>query len=306
MSRPLLFALALACFAAPAQAVVILEDTWRAQGGSDEDWAKGFEAHDALGAQPQFRAMVALTQDGREWGVASGVWIGNANGSAYILTAGHVVTDGTAPSQITVRTHGGAVLRCVEYFVNPGWDNQIDTRGGMDMAILRLDAPINDAGPAPALYSGRHEQGRRAVLTGFGTHGVAPFGHGMRFGPTHGAAMTAAENVIDVVQPYAPAGQFGDWGNYISIDLDQPHGNGKNRFGDVEPVSPLEGILAPGDSGGSLWVNFDGRWRLVGVNSSGDPGAAYQDVSNFARITTQKAWIRSVFPGARFEGSKVD
>lgn len=305
MIRPLLILLLAALTAAPAQAVVILEDTWRAEGGSDEDWAKGFEAHDALAAQPQFRAMVALTQDDREWGVASGVWIGNGGGSAYILTAGHVVTDGTAPSQITVRTTGGTVLRCVEYFVNPYWNNRIDTRGGFDMAILRLDGPITDAGPAPALYSGRNERGRRAVIAGFGTHGVAPMGHGMRFGPDHGERMTAAENVIDVVQGLTPSA-FGDWGNSITIDLDQPNGPGKNRTGDVEPVSRLEGILAPGDSGGSLWANFNGHWRLVGVNSSGDPGASYQDVSNFARITTQKAWIRSIFPGARFEGNKTE
>lgn len=303
--KKVIAALALA-LAAPAHAVVILEDTWRAEGGSDENWAAGFSAHDALAAQPQFRAMVALTQDEREWGVASGVWIGNGGGSAYILTAGHVVTDGTRPSQITVRTTGGAVLRCVEYFVHPGWNNQINTRGGMDMAILRLDGPIADAGPAPALYAGRNERGRRAVIAGYGTHGVAPMGHGMRFGPEHGERMTAAENVIDVVQPVMIGGQLGDWGNSITIDLDQPNGPGKNRTGDLEPVSRLEGILAPGDSGGSLWVNFDGRWRLVGVNSSGDPGASYQDVSNFARITTQKQWIRSIFPGARFEGAKTD
>lgn len=298
-------ALALAA-AAPAHAVVILEDTWRAEGGSDEDWSAGFSAHDALAAQPQFRAMVALTQDEREWGVASGVWLGNAGGSAYVLTAGHVVTDGTRPNQITVRTTGGAVLRCVEFFVHPGWNNEVNTRGGVDMAIMRLDGPITDAGPPPALYGGRHERGRRAVLAGYGTHGVAPMGHGMRFGPEHGERMTAAENVIDVVQPILLGGQHGDWGNSITIDLDQPNGPGKNRTGDVEPISRLEGILAPGDSGGSLWVNFDGRWRLVGVNSSGDPGASYQDVSNFARITTQKAWIRQVFPGARFEGGKTD
>lgn len=292
--------------AAPAHAVVILEDTWRAEGGSDEDWAAGFGAHEALAAQPQFRAMVALSQDGREWGVASGVWIGNGGGHAYILTAGHVVTDGTRPNQISVRTTGGTVLRCLEYFVHPGWNNQVDTRGGVDMAILKLDGPITDAGEAPALYSGRNERGRRAVLAGYGTHGVAPMGHGMRFGPDHGARMTAAENVIDVVQPVRLGGQFGDWGNTISIDLDQPNGPGKNRTGAAEPVSPLEGVLAPGDSGGSLWVDFDGHWRLVGVNSSGDPGASYQDVSNFARITTQKQWIRSIFPGARFEGSKTE
>ncbi len=305
--RRLLVALALACLAAPAaQAIVIVEQTWRAHGGSDADWSRGFDAHEALAAQPQFKPMVSITQDDREWGVASGVWIGNAGGHAYILTAGHVVTDGTQPSQLRIRTSGGVELHCLEYFVNPLWNNRVDERGGMDMAILRLDRAITDSGPPPALYSGRHERGMRVVLAGYGTRGVAPFGHGQRFGADHGLTLLAAENVVDRVEPIVLAGPHGDWGNYLEIDLDQPNGPGKNRMGDAAPVSPLEGILAPGDSGGSLWANFNGHWRLIGVNSSGDPGAAYQDVSNFARITTQKAWIRSIFPTARFEGDKTE
>lgn len=301
--------LAALLLAAPAQAIVITEAAWRAAGGSERDWSAGFSAHQALAAQPQFRAMVAFTQDDREgeWGIASGVWIGNHEGRAYILTAGHVVTDGTKPGQIQVRSTGGTIRRGVEVFVHPGWNNQVDTRGGMDFAILAVDGPITDAGAAPALYAGRNERGKRVVMIGAGVHGVAPFGHGWRFGPTHGDAMTAAENVIDQVTAYSPGpGELTDWGNSLVIDLDEPDGPGKNRLGDVAPVSPLEGVLAPGDSGGTLWAEFEGQWRIVGVNSSGDPGADYQDVSNFARVTTQKAWIRSVFPAARFVGDKTD
>lgn len=314
MTRPLLALAALLCLntlglGAAANAVVITEAAWRAAGGSERDWSAGFAAHDALAARAPFRAMVAFTQDDREgeWGIASGVWLGNHEGHGYVLTAGHVVTDGTAATAIRVRSTGGTIRRGVEVFVHPAWNNEVDTRGGMDFAILKLDGPIADSGPAPTLYSGRHERGRRAVMIGAGVHGVAPFGHGYRFGPTHGAAMTAAENVIDQITPYAPAeGEQAEWGNYITLDLDQPDGTGKNRTGDVQPISALEGVLAPGDSGGSLWAEFDGQWRIVGVNSSGDPGADYQDVSHFARVTTVKGWIRSVFPNARFAGGKLD
>ncbi len=302
--KAFLAALLLACAAPGAHAVVITEAAWRAAGGSDRDWAKGFEAHDALAAEPQFKAMVAFRQDDSEWGVASGVWIGNANGRAFILTAAHVVTDGTEAHQLEARSSGGTIRRGVTYHVHPGWNNEVDTRSGMDLAILELDGPIEDAGPAPALYGGRSERGKRAVMIGAGTHGVAPFGHGWRFGPEHGAAMSAAENVIDRVTPLRAGGESGDWGNHLSIDLDQPNGPGKNRLGDASPVSLLEGVLAPGDSGGSLWVNFNGRWRIVGVNSAGDPGADYQDLSHFARVSAHKAWIRSVLPSARFEGEK--
>ncbi|MES1198370.1 MAG: hypothetical protein ABUS48_00110 [Pseudomonadota bacterium] len=79
MKLKIVAALALMCLAAaPAGAVVILEATWRANGGSPGHWDQGFQQHQALAAQPQFRVMVALSQDGgKEYGVASGVWIGN-------------------------------------------------------------------------------------------------------------------------------------------------------------------------------------------------------------------------------------
>ncbi|MES1158507.1 MAG: trypsin-like serine protease [Terricaulis silvestris] len=296
-------ALAVLTFAAtPAGAVVVLEDTWRANGGAPGHWEDGFQQHSALAAQPQFRAMVSLSQDGgKEYGVASGVWIGNTpDGHAIILTAAHVFDDGSMPKGTEVRTSGGAVLRGVRVWIHPRWNSSVDVRGGYDFAIMELNGPITDVGDAPTLYAGRGELHHPCVMVGYGTHGVAPYGWGMRFGHRHGDHATAAENIVDKVTDIDFSKRDADWGNVLSIDLDQPHGPGKNRFGDVEPVSPLEGVLAPGDSGGSLWMQFDTGWRLVGVNSSGDPGADYQDVSNFARIATQQEWIQWIFPGAKF------
>ncbi|MGE3141984.1 MAG: trypsin-like peptidase domain-containing protein [Hyphomonadaceae bacterium] len=301
-------ALAAAFFlAAPAGAVAIGEAAWRAHGGDDPHWDRGFGPSEALAAAPQFRAMVSLTEDGRGWGVASGVWIGNdAAGHAYILTAGHVAVQDVRARRVRARTSAGAVLTGMAFFTHPAWNNDVGRRGGMDFAILKLDGPITDSGPAPALYGGRQERGRRAVLIGYGERGVAPFGVGLRFAPKHGLIAAAAENVIDRVTPFTPGPDGADWGNELRIDFDEADGPGKNRMGAASPVSFLEGVLAPGDSGGALWVNFSDHWRIVGVNSSGAPGADYQDVSSFARVTTQKAWIRSIFPQARFEGGKTD
>ncbi|HVY84388.1 MAG TPA: trypsin-like serine protease [Caulobacterales bacterium] len=290
-----------ALIATPAGAVVILEDTWRAHGGSPGHWDQGFEANVALAAQPQFRAMVSLSQDeGKEYGVASGVWIGNQDGHAMVLTAAHVFDDGSTPKGTLVRSAGGTVLRGVRVWIHPRWNSSVDTRGGFDFAIVELNGPINDVGDPPTLYAGRGELHHRCVIVGYGTHGVAPYGWGWRFGAVHGDRATAAENIVDKVTDIDFSKRDEDWGNVLSIDLDQPHGPGKNRWGDSEPVSPLEGILAPGDSGGSMWMQFNTGWRLVGVNSSGDPGADYQDVSNFARIATQQEWIQWIYPGAHF------
>ncbi|MGE0828117.1 MAG: serine protease [Hyphomonadaceae bacterium] len=288
-------ALALSAFPASAHAIVITETAWRAQGGDEAHWDQGFTAHEALADQAQFRAMVAISGDGgKQYGMASGVWIGNRDGFGYVLSAAHVFDEGDVTT-FTFRSIGGTERRGVIVHAHPGWNTSVDQTGGADFAIAQLDGPIEDAGAAPVLYSGRAEQGRRAVLVGYGSRGVAPYGHGWRFGPHHADRKAAAENVIDAVRA-----------NQLSIDLDDPNGSGKNRSGDSAPISPLEGILAPGDSGGSLWIRADGGWRVAGVNSSGDPGADYQDVSNFARISTQRQWIRSVFPDARFAGDKVE
>jgi hypothetical protein len=203
-----------------------------------------------------------------------------------------VFDDGTSGASYHVRTGGGAVLRGRRHWVHPRWNGDVDARGGFDFAIIELDRPIADSGRPATLYAGAAEQGARAVMLGYGSRGVAPFGHGWRFGPRHGLAKAAAENVIDRVA----ATQEG--GGVLSVDLDQPDGPGKNRMGDAEPVSPLEGVLAPGDSGGSLWLRTAAGWRVAGVNSSGDPGADYQDMSNFARVSAARPWIAEIAPGA--------
>ena len=74
-----------------ARAVVILDSTWREEGGrKGREW-KGFGAAIALAAEPQFAAVLALSSEGESWGEASGTWIGNDDeGRAYILTAAHI------------------------------------------------------------------------------------------------------------------------------------------------------------------------------------------------------------------------
>jgi Trypsin-like peptidase domain len=293
--------LALLLAAAPAaRAVVIMETTWRAHGGEELHWDRGFEANEALAAQPQFAAMVSISNDGgKSFGMASGTWIGNTEGRGYILSAAHVF-DGESAGSIFVRTSGGAILRGSRVWVHPRWfDSDASEKGGFDIAILRLSGAVTDVRAPATLYGGDRELHARAVIVGYGVHGVAPFGHGWRYGPRAGDRATAAENVIDVVQPMDLASKDGDWGNSLEIDLDQPT-PGKNRFGDAAPVSPLEGVLSPGDSGGAIWIHTQGGWRVAGVNSSGDPGAAYQDASQFARVSTLRDWIALVFPGAQF------
>ena len=75
----------------PTQAIVILDSTWKANGGSPGHETEGFGANAALAQQPQFAGAVSVAVSN---GAGSGTWIGDdAEGHAYILTAAHLVVD---------------------------------------------------------------------------------------------------------------------------------------------------------------------------------------------------------------------
>lgn len=287
----------------PATAVVVLDETWQEAGGAVGAESAGFGRHHALAHGAPFEALVNFSDDGgNEWGVASGTWIGNDEVAGYVLTAGHNFTDTQNPADYLYRSQGGTLYQGVALFVHPLWNGKVEERTGYDLAIVRLDQPITDAGPPPVLYDGAGEQGMVGTLIGFGARGIGSTGEQDVF--FQGDDKAAAQNRIDAVMPAVepvPEEADADAGNHLGIDFDAADGQADNRFGESVPVNALEGVLGSGDSGGSLWVEFPGGWRLVGVASNGD-GDTYGAASYFARVAPQKDWIVEVFPGARFAG----
>src|SRR5947208_9811265 len=62
----------------PANAVIILDSTWRAEGGGPGRESEGFDAHVELAHQPQFDGVVPLCHAGNDvWGSGSATWVGN-------------------------------------------------------------------------------------------------------------------------------------------------------------------------------------------------------------------------------------
>jgi len=59
-------------------------------------------------------------------------------------------------------------------------------------------------------------------------------------------------------------------------------------------------VLGSGDSGGSTWIKVRSGWAIAGVNVWGDEDAVYGSLSAMARVSTQKDWILSIFPKAKF------
>ncbi|MFI5002638.1 MAG: trypsin-like serine protease [Reyranellales bacterium] len=273
--------------ARPAGSVIILDSTWRAEGGRPGRESAGFRAHIALANQPQFAGLVSFSYDGETWGAASGTWIGNMGGQGLVLTAAHVYEPGDLATEYVYRTGSGSVRRGVRLDLHPvyNWNNEETT--GYDFAIVWLDGPVTDSGPPPALYAGTAEEGARIVMVGYGNRGIGSVGEAPEYYTPSDKA--AAENTVDEVIPAVrPVPEDEDAGNWFGVTL--------HREG--EGASRLDGILGAGDSGGSAWIRTAGGWAIAGVNSNG--GETYDAHAYFARVSGARDWIGRFAPIARF------
>ncbi len=298
---PVLFAAACAVLAAlPADAVVILDSTWREEGGAPGREAEGFGAALRLAAQPQFRGVLALSSDGESWGEASGTWLGNKDGHAYILSAAHIFDFPPTTDQYVVRAPDDSVLAVDRVWVLPEWDGDPNTRAGYDLTILRLEDEITDAGPQPSLYTGSGEYGKLITFVGYGMRGIGSSGEKDEY--LEGTDKAAAQGVVDSWEELIrPPVKDEEAGNELGIFLPREDGSIDNDLGGSSvPATPLVGLLGSGDSGGSAWMKTKAGWVLVGVNSNGTGEATYGESSWFCRVAPHRKWIASIFPGTRF------
>lgn len=290
---------ALALVTSPASAVVILDSTWKAEGGAVGRESAGFRAHLKLAAEPQFRAVLALATPDGEWGEASGTWIGNVDGHGWILTAAHIFELPGSPDDYVVRGPKGEILKADRLVLHPKWNGDTETRTGYDLALLRLKKPIEGLGEPPVLHAGAGEAGRLVTFVGYGNRGIGSQGERAKF--YEGSDKAAARGVVDEVVEPADRRKKGDLGNWMGVFLPKEDGSIENPYGGSDkPADRLVGLLGSGDSGGSAWLEVGGRWRIVGINSNGSGKARYGDSSWFARVSPHRDWIAGHVPTARF------
>ncbi|MEO5821070.1 MAG: trypsin-like serine protease [Vicinamibacteraceae bacterium] len=210
-----------------------------------------------------------------------------ALGSRF-AAAGRVVPDGgctlIAPSWAVTAAHVAARLRPgsrVEFEGTPSVVKRVmahpDASGpagappDVDLALIEFTAPVAGVQPIQ-LYKGRDELGRPVFIVGYGDYGVA----GAPFQRTDGKRR-AVTNEIDDVGP-----------KRVFMAFDAPPSG-----------SALEGVGAPGDSGGPAFVEVNGRLLLVGVSSAsmnGKPGT-YGVVDVYTRISSYVDWIEKTIAG---------
>jgi len=230
---------------------------------------------------------------GRSSYLASGVLIS----PDWVLTAGHVVGgnnyQGGGISNLTFSlTSGGSVLSyaALAWYAHPGWiATQGDMLAGYDLGLIHLQSSVS-AVQAASLYLSETLQIQAGTMVGYGATGTGITG----FQAGTAGTKRAGQNMIEAQGDGATISS-----SILFVDFDQPGTDANNVFGGNVPL-PLEYLIAPGDSGGGLFVTQSQQTFLVGISSftwgilDGTANSSYGDVAGFTSTTSQLAWIHAM------------
>ncbi len=249
--------------AAPAQAIVVRD----AQNDSLYRSLGSSEAYDSVG-----RFQGTTTTSGF---LASGTLVA----PDWVLTAAHVV-DNAKSLSFTIGGQNYTVDRKIIY---PGWNG--DLWSGCDISLVHLAKPVDNIKPAQ-LYTGSGELNQPDTVVGFGKTGSGASGDTKSDGQKRGAqnVISEIENKrllvadFDRLQPYVAA----------------PSGYSRGL--------PLEGMIAPGDSGGGLFITTATGTYLAGINSFvgsdfGPPRSVFGSFSGHTRVSAYSDWIEASIRG---------
>jgi hypothetical protein len=194
----------------------------------------------------------------------------------WVLTAAHVLT---AASSGTFSIDGTAYTS-TSLFRDPAWNG--NAMAGNDFALMELNTPVTNVTPA-AFYAGTSEFGLIGTYVGYGFTGT-----GLTGWKTLDGQKRAFQNVID--------SNFNNPAQIFGSLFINPHDPAAGN------ALPLEGCVAPGDSGGGVFIQEGSQYLLTGVISfvaatNGSANSYYGNYSGFSRISTALPWIESTVPG---------
>ncbi|KKL68482.1 hypothetical protein LCGC14_2124530 [marine sediment metagenome] len=254
----------------PVMSILLAAGTDPAPGGTRRHDVADSE-YTSLAAETAYDAVGMISTSSI---LASGVLVAEN----YVLTAAHV---GEVGGSMTFALPSGGYVRAWEV-IHPGWTG--DLADGTDLALIRLDTLVLDELPAE-LYTEADEVGQTGVLVGFGRTGT-----GLDGATEPAGTKRAGENVWDL-----SGASFGDSDDLLLADFDNPSRSRDNWFGRPRAIS-LEYCIAPGDSGGGMFLDDGGVQKLAGVvsfiawrDSEGD--SDYGDAMGVVRISRHLDWL---------------
>jgi hypothetical protein len=197
----------------------------------------------------------------------------------WVLTAAHVV-DGAKTLSFTIGGQSYSVDRKIVY---PGWNGNLWS--GCDIGLVHLAKPVDNIKPAQ-LYTGSGELNQPDTVVGFGKTGNGDSGDTKSDGQKRGA-----QNVISQIENK----------RLLVADFDNSLPPGAVPLG-YSHALPLEGLIAPGDSGGGLFITTSTGTYLAGINSFvgsdfGPPRSVYGNFSGHTRVSAYSDWIEARIRG---------
>jgi secreted trypsin-like serine protease len=205
----------------------------------------------------------------------------------WILTAGHCLDEvGLSASDWTfdLSDSGGGVHVGAERYLNPGWVGEL--KDGTDIALLKLATRESTVAPA-SINTDTSEVGRTATHVGYGLTGT-----GLTGAITPAGTKRAGNNVVDidgsVVSGYSDDILFEDFDS----------GSAGDNWSGSATQQDLEYLIAGGDSGGALFMDFGSGPVVAGVHSfiasvDGNLDADYGDLAGSTRVSSYASWISS-------------
>lgn len=224
-------------------------------------------------------------------------------GGAFAITAAHCVSGGAPSVSVSsgqLSFKGGAVTAtfssAAQVSVFPTWAGSGANGEGLgfnnDLALIALDHPVTQIAGYQLLAS--DPMGATVLVAGYGYTGVGSTGYQAGTSGTLHWGM----NIYDSLLSGAGSSYVFDFDNGLATN---------NLMGGLG-LGSLEGTIAPGDSGGSTFVDVSGVLWLAGVHSfigRNDTGttdvdttlnASYGEFAGDTALYTSAnlAWISSV------------